>query len=380
MSEITSPISILEYGSTHRRIAIYDNVVLNQSLFFEEKIDFTRNQNINEEQIITDLISKAEKNLGVHLNEIILMIDSASIYSLDYSMQKNYEKKIITNNDIDYLINECETEIKLKNKDKDILHITTNNILLDGKEVRNLKKISIEASKIIIDLKFILISKKICTYLKNLFLQKHILVKNIFCTSYIKSLGLIKKLEISGYSSFIDIGLKKSSLLIFKDEQLLFIKNTHIGGDHITRDISKILDIDYRAAEAKKLKFYKNSRLEDFLNEDGLLKKVINSRLEEIVEILFMNCPIINNNSFNSDLRLFFIGNGSRVLNKNLLSFGPEFDFINEMTIIDEKTNDCCKSAVEFNYENEKTDLPKPSVILENKGFFEKLFEYFARN
>ena len=209
MSKITSPISILEYGSTYRRIAIYDNVVLSQSLFLEEKIDFTRNQNINDEQIITNLISKAEKNLGVHLNEIILMIDSASIYSLDYSMQKNYEKKIITNNDIDYLINECETEIKLNNKDKDIMHITKNNILLDDKDVRNLKKISIEASKIIIDLKFILISKKICTYLKNLFLQKHILIKNIFCTSYIKSLGLIKKLGISGYSSFIDIGLKK---------------------------------------------------------------------------------------------------------------------------------------------------------------------------
>ena len=92
-----------------------------------------------------------------------------------------------------------------------------------------------------------------------------------------------------------------------------------------------------------------------------------------------MNCPIINNNLFNSDLRLFFIGNGSRVLNKNLLSFGSEFNFINEMTIIDEKKSDTCKSAVEFNYEIEKTDLPKPSVILENKGFFEKLFEYFLK-
>ena len=148
MSKFTSPISILEYGSTYRRIAIYDNVVLSQSLFLEEKIDFTRNQNINDEQIITNLISKAEKNLGVHLNEIILMIDSASIYSLDYSMQKNYEKKIITNNDIDYLINECETEIKLNNKDKDIMHITKNNILLDDKDVRNLKKFQLKPQKL----------------------------------------------------------------------------------------------------------------------------------------------------------------------------------------------------------------------------------------
>ena len=63
--------------------------------------------------------------------DIILMIDSPSIYSLDYSIKKKYEKKIITNSDINYLINECETEIKINNKDKDILHITTNNILFD---------------------------------------------------------------------------------------------------------------------------------------------------------------------------------------------------------------------------------------------------------
>ena len=36
------------------------------------------------------------------------------------------------------------------------------------------------------------------------------------------------------------------------------MNNTHIGGDHITKDISKILKIDYRTAEAKKLKFSKN--------------------------------------------------------------------------------------------------------------------------
>ena len=57
-----------------------------------------------EDQIISNLITKAEKNLGQHLNEINIMIDSPSIYSLDFCVQKNYEKKNVTNNDIDYLI------------------------------------------------------------------------------------------------------------------------------------------------------------------------------------------------------------------------------------------------------------------------------------
>ena len=113
----------------------------------------------------------------------------------------------------------------------------------------------------------------------------------------------------------------------------MHINNTHIGSEHITKDICKILKIDYRTAESKKLKFYKNNNSNNISNEDDLLKKIINSRLEEIIEILFLNCPIVSENSFNSTLKLFFVGNGSKVLNENLLSFGPEFSFIKECSL-----------------------------------------------
>ena len=115
------------------------------------------------------------------------------------------------------------------------------------------------------------------------------------------------------------------------------------------------------------------------LNDKTLLKKIINSRLEEIVELLFLNCPLIKNNFFNSELKLFFIGNGSKVLNDNLLTFGQEFNFINEMSIIDEKNINICDSAFKFNSENEKIQPQETALILENKGFFEKLFEYFTK-
>ena len=90
MTKITSPISILEFGSTHIRLAIYDKLILNQSLFYEEKIDFTRNENLKENYSNLKIIINAEKNLGQHLNEILLMIDSPSIFSLDFSIQKNF--------------------------------------------------------------------------------------------------------------------------------------------------------------------------------------------------------------------------------------------------------------------------------------------------
>ena len=69
MNKITSPVSILELGATHAYLSIYDKLILNQSLFYQEKIDFTRNENLKENYSNLKIIINAEKNLGQHLNE-----------------------------------------------------------------------------------------------------------------------------------------------------------------------------------------------------------------------------------------------------------------------------------------------------------------------
>tara|TARA_Y100001970_G_C14236005_1_gene861804 strand:- start:1580 stop:2722 length:1143 start_codon:yes stop_codon:yes gene_type:complete len=378
MSKITSPISILEFGSTHVSLGIFDKFVLNQKLFYEEKIQFTRDNNFTENHPAFNLIIKAEKDLGHHLNDIDLVLDSPSIHSLDFSIKKYYENKKLNEDDINYLINELEQIVKKHNKDKDILHTIKSNIIFDNEFFEETEFISKEVNQAVVEIKFILINKSDLDSIKNLLLKKHISIKNIYCTSYIKSLSLINKLGISDYSSFIDIGLKKSSLSIYKDKKLLFLSSTHIGGHHITNDISKVLNLEYRNAEAEKIKFSKKNKIYNKEKDKELLTNIINSRLEEIIELLFFNCPIIKQSIFKSDLKLYFIGNGSKVLNKNLLSFGTELNFINEMSIIDEEKQDCCDGAARLNINVGKLQPKKRTIGIENKGFFEKLFDIFS--
>ena len=105
MNEISSPIPILEFGSTHLRLAIYDKLILDRSLFYDKKIEYIRKENKSEQHPLFDLIVKAENDIGQHLNEIILVIDSSTIQSIDFSIKKNFENKIITDADIEYLVN-----------------------------------------------------------------------------------------------------------------------------------------------------------------------------------------------------------------------------------------------------------------------------------
>ena len=378
MIKINSPISILEFSSTHIYLNVYDKAIMSQNSFYEEKINYTKDDNLDNEKPLINIIRKAEKDLDQHLNEIILIIDSPSIHSIDFSIKKNYDKKLISNIDIEYITNECEKIIRSNYQDKDVLHIVKSFIFFDDNLINDIEKYTNKVSQVTIEFKFLMIEKRNINYIKNLFYKNHISLKNVFCTSYVKSLGLINKNNISGLSSFIDIGYNKSSLSIFDNNTLIYFNNTHIGGNHITKDISKILKIDYRKAEAQKFKFSKKNS-QEIRKELTLLNQIINARLEEIVELLFLNCPLLKQNIFNSDLRLYFTGNGSKVLNENLLSFGPEFKFISEMSIIDESKKDACYSALNFLEKIDQKKNLKPMLNLEKKGYFERLFDFFSR-
>ena len=63
MTNISSPISILEFGSTSIKFGIYDNLVLNQSLFYEEKIEFRKNDTLLEKNLLKTIIKKAENQI-----------------------------------------------------------------------------------------------------------------------------------------------------------------------------------------------------------------------------------------------------------------------------------------------------------------------------
>ena len=382
MRETNNHSTILEFGSANLHLAIYDKFILNQNSFYKGKLNYTTINNSLDEKSVINLITKVENDIDQHLNEITLLTDSPSIYSLDFSIQKNFDKKKITNLEIDYLINEAKNVINLNNTDKEILHILRHQIIIDDKIIEDKSNILEDANKVTIELKFILINKSLCELYKKLFLKKHIKIKNIFCTSYIKSLQIINKNDLKGLNAFVDIGLKKSSLSIFEDNKLLYLNNTFVSGEYITKDICKILNLDYRKAESKKFKFSKNNKIKEekkYNKDNELLKKIINSRLEEIIELLFFNCPISKKFNNQTNLKLYFIGNGSKVLNENLLSFGPEFNFISEMSIMADEIKECCDGAMKYLVKENESYVKKSIINIENKGFFEMLFNYFSR-
>ena len=74
------------------------------------------------------------------------------------------------------------------------------------------------------------------------FIKNNLNITNIFCSSYAKSQSYVKKLS-KNKIFFLDIGLRRSSIILFENKKFKFIETIPIGGLHITRDISKIFKI-----------------------------------------------------------------------------------------------------------------------------------------
>ena len=100
----------IDLGSSKIRIGIFDNN-FNIQNFFDEKKSISDFSLINfdmyhSNKIIRELIQKAEKKIGVHINNVNLLIDSPYFFSIDISLKKNLEGKKVTDEDIQYLLQE----------------------------------------------------------------------------------------------------------------------------------------------------------------------------------------------------------------------------------------------------------------------------------
>ena len=146
-----------------------------------------------------------------------------------------------------------------------------------------------------------------------------------------------------------------------------------IGGNHITKDISKILEIDLKRSEQVKRNFDQNLKI---LNEENIpveiLQKIVFARTEEILELCAKS---IESSFYSADkFKMVLMGEGSKILDNK---YKDKISFSNDIDFLEETSKDICQSGFKF-----ITELNKQEVVVVPKrqikqGFFEKLFHFF---
>ncbi len=374
-------LSIIDFGSSKLRLGVFNTTSPNSNYISESlcKNSLKSNDLIidRNNDVIHETILKTEKALNQHIKDIIVMVDTIDSISVDFSVKKKIDKSYIIKQVLKNIIQEAKTTIEKNYHNYKIQHLIILKYISGNMEYNEMPENNLN-DHLIIDFKFILIPKIIIEKIKDFFKQKHISITNIYNSSYLKSLDCLKNFDLFDIKAFIDIGYNKTSFLIFKKNKLIYFNVFPIGGNHITKDISAVLQIELDESEKqKKLLKHTNANLSSHKAND-LLIKVIHARVEEIIDLCFKSL------NFYKDLKdlksiLIFTGEGSKILSKNSIYLKEEYNFFNEMNFFEENSNIICNAGFDYALSdklNEVTIIPKKQ---KKRGFFEKFFYFFNK-
>jgi cell division protein FtsA len=359
----------LDFGNSKIRAGTF--VGTDQSDIFYNESKFCLNHlSLNEQ--IQNIITSLEKDSNEYINNINLMIDSQKMLSIGISISKKIDGSILKQEDVQFLIQEAKQQISKNYRQMNIVHIIINNYKVNDTDYTILPNES-KCFLISLDILFICFPNDTILNFKNIFSNFNILINQIICSSYAKSMNYKKNLNLTGNTSFIDIGFNKTAIISFHNDKLLFIDTLPIGGNQITKDISKILNVGLEEAEAIKINTIKNIGNKNNTRFSNIrIEKIILARIEEILELSIKS---IESNSFKSNLfRIFLTGNGSKILNND---YKQKTLISEDLVILEDATDNICKSGLQLGMGLNKQEVlvvPKKHI---KQGFFEKLFHFF---
>ena len=326
----------------------------------------------SQEEIIENLIFNLEKKNGEYLEEISLMVDDSNILLISLTIFKKSDEKILNDNFLKYIIDDAKFEINKNYPNYEIVHSIIKNFFLDEKKFFEIPK-NLNHNKFAVEFNFFVYPKIFLENFRKIFAKQNVSIKKFIFSSYSKSIFYLDKISDQRKMIFVDIGFEKTSAFLFEDKKMQQFKILPIGGNHISKDISKILKIEISRANKIKLNF-NNINSDKNLNQDQIefIKKIIFSRTEELLEIstLFLKA-----NDDLKNVKLVFFGNGSKILDSK---FKSDIIFNYDIDLLDENYIDICLSGL--NLANSEKEISTNRVDLKNKkkGFFEKFFNLFG--
>ena len=388
----------LDLGASKIRTAVFEKNENNQVFFLENDcLTFLKNSQINlsaTDKVLEQTIMEIEKKTGEYLNNINLMLDSPDSLAISLSVSKKNEKKFLLKEDIEYLIQDAKQQILSSYQDKNIIHIVINNYKVNNINYNTLPS-NIECNKFSIDIVFICFSKEIIENLEKLFSKHQISIDHFICTSYAKSFTYKEHFREFNQIAFLDIGYEKTSIIFYEKEKIKFFDILSIGGHHITKDISKVLDLSIELSEKIKLnlnkdiifsdnekntEIFKKEFLDTIKEKDlsfDLIKKIIFARIEETLNLSFNSIKKNQSSELNNQLKIVLIGQGSKILDNKYIDIKETTPLVEEIDFFEESTSNICQSGLKLLNGVNKQEVVIVPKKLEKKGIFERLFYFF---
>ena len=385
--------TIIDFGSSELRLGVFDDKF--SKLFFQSK-DISQKNNYEEYlKSINFLIREAENKISTHLENITVLYDTSKIFTIDLSIKKKLDQKTIFKDICSSIILEANQLIKDCYINKKIIHLIIKKYIINDKEFLNIPNKIPKLNSVILEIKFICLPYNQYKNVFETFKKNNLKIINFFSSSLVKSFKYIDFFKENKFVAFLDIGLDRTTIIFFINQKLDCLNSIPIGGNHISKDISQIMKLSLDESEKLKKTFNKSeidfsySEADSSDNTDiikkiigknisiDLLKKVVLTRVEEIIELSFKGMNISKNIDKKQNLNLVLIGNGSKIFNRNSFQIEDKYNF-KEINFYEENDIEICEAGLMFE-ENFKDENPqKLKKNQKTLGLFHRFFNIFG--
>ena len=212
-------INILDFGYSKIRFSVFDNN-LNEKFLGSSNViletDFS-----NHFKKINNIVKLAENKISRHIQDIVLTLDQNDLFTIAISIEKKQDEKSEFSKIYLNVLLELDQLIQLHYNSYKIIHVLVDECIINNNIYFDLPKDKDQINDIKFNFKIICFKKKNLDYLLNMFKKNNLNVKNVFCTSYLKSLYYSNKFNIDNFS-FLDIGLERTTIINFKNKKCKF--------------------------------------------------------------------------------------------------------------------------------------------------------------
>ncbi len=265
----------------------------------QKSLGFYKNNFIDEKKLEKTIAKALKKSLPKDINQKNLVYFS-NITDVNVMTRKNYTdlnlgKLGITKKDIRRIFRKSILESKVKGRH--LIHSYPLHFRINDNKITD-DPIGIKCERFGISSFNIMVDHRLHEKLNKCFKSEKIEIKNFFDTGLASSISNLTTNEKKEGVACIDIGSTTSKLVIFINDKIVYSNVIPLGGDHVTNDISKGIDISKESAEHAKIvngtlslsfdeKIQLNSNeLKNKTINKNILYGIIKPRYEEILEII----------------------------------------------------------------------------------------------
>lgn len=248
---------------------------------------------------IINAVSEAERMAGLNIERLLVSISGNQVTSSRKEEGIKIASGTVKSSDITNLASKIRFEYRRNNRE--MIHLIPLQYHIDDSSpVQNPRYMS--GNKLFAKFHAISTSKTTIRNIENCLKRCQLSVNNYIIEPYASALSCLNENEMNLGSLVIDVGGDVTSFCLLLEGKLVYSGSIAIGGNHITKDISTILGINFNAAE--KIKNLNSSLLISPIEEKELIKfkmtendspamykitrselcEIISSRIEEIFE------------------------------------------------------------------------------------------------